>query len=75
MIVKYCKIIDTFRLSSCISSRINLLNAITIILFAYSNTCALADVDGTAPVPESATFILFGTGFIGLIGSRYGRKK
>ena len=31
--------------------------------------------DSTTPVPEATTMLLFGTGLVGLVGSRLRKKK
>ena len=41
--------------------------------FHYGMTCANDVIEGSAPVPEPSTMLLFGTGFLGL--AMIGRKK
>jgi len=57
--------------------KICLSNLIVIILFDSNETFQFfQDTDNiVAPVPEPATFALFGLGLAGLIGSRFRRKK
>lgn len=48
----------------------------TIQTHLYNSATAYSpDIGSTAPVPEPATMILFGTGLAGLLGSRLRRKK
>ncbi|HHB75784.1 MAG TPA: PEP-CTERM sorting domain-containing protein [Desulfobulbus sp.] len=43
--------------------------------WSIDNIRVYADNNGTAPVPEPATMLLFGTGLVGLVGGRMGKKK
>jgi hypothetical protein len=43
------------------------------IAFHWGQTCANDAIEGSVPIPEPATMLLFGSGLIGL--AAFGRKK